>query len=207
MSADGKYNCEYAVPKKSEGGYKTKRIVVRLLYIFVPIAIIAALMLSPVGYGAFILVPLFVFLARPVINGTWRYVNYDVRYEIKDAGTIRFTNYYGKKFKVDKGDAHADEKIAEKLILEMKIKDFEVIAPYNDAEHKAAFDAMGIKNVINHSSSPSHPNVYYGVYTNEGGEKCAILFDMIDKSLSIIAYYNKSTVETELHFAGEDSLR
>ncbi len=206
MSGDNKYSCDYAVPKKPEGSYKTKRTLVRILYVLVPIILIAVLFIF-MNYAAFVAVPLFVFLARPVINGTWRYVNYDLRYEIGNAGTIRFTYYYGKKFKVDKGDAHADEKIAEKLILEMKIKDFEEIAPYNVTENRARFDKMGIKNVINHSSSPSHPNVYYGIYKNESGETCAILFDMIEKTLGIMEYYNKNTVRTELHFAGENALR
>ncbi len=207
MSGDNKYNCDYAVPKKPEGSYKTKRTIVRILYVLVPLVIIAVLFAVGLGYGAFVAVPLFVFLARPVINGTWRYVNYDVRYEIKNAGTIRFTYYYGKKFKVDKGDAHADEKVAEKFILEMKIKDFETIAPYNVPEYREKFDALGIKKVINHCSSPSNPNVYYGVYKDEAGETCAILFDMIEKTLGIMEYYNKNTVRTELHFSGENTLR
>ena len=49
--------------------------------------------------------------------------------------------------------------------------------------------------------------MYYGVYTNEAGEKCAILFDMIDRTLSIFEHYNKNTVITELHFSGEDALK
>lgn len=206
MSGENKYNCEYAVPKKPEGSYKTKRILMILAYILVPLIIIGILTV-PLQGAAFLSVPLFAVLAMPVINGTWRYVNYDMRYEIRNAGHIRFTHYYGKKFRVDKNDEHGDEKVAEKLILEMKIKDFETIAPYNAAEHRAAFDAQNIENVINHSSSPSNPNVYYGIYKNEAGDKCAILFDMIDKTLGIMAYYNKNTVTTELHFAGEDTLR
>lgn len=206
MSGENKYNCDYAVPKKPEGSYKTMRTLMVLAYIFIPIAILIVLFIF-MKYAAFVFVPLFAILSRPLINGTWRYVNYDQRYEIRNAGTIRFTHYFGKKFKVDKNDEHGDEKVAEKFILEMKIKDFEMIAPYNDTEHRAAFDKLGIKNVINHSSSPSHPNVYYGVYTNEAGEKCAILFDMIDKTLGIMSYYNKATIVTELHFAGERAMK
>lgn len=210
MSGENKYNCEYAVPKKSAGDYKTKRILMRLAYWLIPLAIIAILAFATgMGYMAFVFVPIFVILARPIINGTWRYVNYDQRYEIFNAGTIRFTRYYGKKFKVDKNDEHADEHIAEKLILEYKIKDFEVIAPYNEPEYRAKFDSLGIdpKNILDHTSHPTHPNVYYAVYTNDAGEKCAILFDMIDKSLGIISYYNRETVTTELHYAGEDNLK
>lgn len=210
MSGENKYNCDYAVPKKSEGSYKTKRTLMRIAYWTVPLVIIAILAFATgMGYMAFVFVPIFVILARPLINGTWRYVNYDQRYEIKNAGTIRFTRYYGKKFRVDKNDEHAEEHIAEKLILEMKIKDFEMIAPYNEEEHRRAFDELKIDpaNILNHTSSPVHPNVYYGVYTNEAGKKSAILFDMIDKSLGIIYYYNKKTVVTELHFAGEDALK
>lgn len=208
MNGENRYNCEYAVPKKSEGDYKTKRTLMKLAYFLVPLALICILY-ATVNYVAFVLVPVFVILARPLINATWRYVNYDQRYEIRNAGTIRFTRYYGKKFRVDKNDEHADEHIAEKLILEMKIKDFEAIAPYNTEEYRRQFDAMNIepKNILNHTSSPVHPNVYYGVYTNEAGEKSAILFDMIDKSLGIISYYNRATVVTELHYAGEDSLK
>lgn len=206
MSGDNKYNCDYAVPKKPEGSYKTARTLVRIAYILVPVVIIAVLFIF-MSYAAFVFVPLFAILAKPLIGGTWRYVNYDMRYEIYNAGTVRFTHYYGKKFRTDKNDEHADEKVAEKLILEMKIKDFEKIAPYNDPTYRAEFDKLGIKNVINHSSSPSNPNVYYGIYTNEAGEKCAILFDMIDKTLGIMTYYNKNTVVTELHFAGENALK
>lgn len=210
MNGENRYNCEYAVPKKSEGEYKRKRTLVRIAYWVVPLAIIAILAaVTGMGYMAFVFVPIFVILARPLVNATWRYVNYDQRYEILSAGTIRFTRYYGKKFKVDKNDEHADEHIAEKLILEMKIKDFEAIAPYNMPEHRAAFDAMNIapKNILNHASSPANPNIYYGVYTNEAGEKAAILFDMIEKSLGIISYYNRGTVVTELHYAGEANLK
>lgn len=210
MSGENKYNCEYAVPKKPVGEYKRKRILVRLAYWIVPLAIIGILAAATgMGYMAFVFVPIFVILARPLINATWRYVNYDQRYEIYNAGTIRFTRYYGKKFKVDKNDEHANEHIAEKLIFEYKIKDFEAIAPYNDAEYKKQFDALGIpaKNILDHTSHHSHPNIYYAVYTNEAGEKAAILFDMIDKSLGIISYYNRATVVTELHFAGEDNLK
>lgn len=208
MSGENKYNCEYAVPKKSAGSYKTKRTIVRLSYIFVPIIIIA-LLATFMSYAAFVIVPFFAIIARPIINGTWRYVNYDQRYEIYNAGTIRFSRYYGKKFRVDKNDEHANEHIAEKFIFEYKIKDFEAIAPYNDPEYRKQFDALGIaeKNIIDHTSHHSHPNVYYGVYTNEAGEKAAILFDMIDKSLGIISYYNRATVVTELHFAGEENLK
>ncbi len=205
MSGENKYNCDYAVPKKPEGSYKTKRTLLRIAYIIVPIALIAGFypLLNFIVFVVF--VPLFAILSRPIINGTWRYVNYDMRYEIQNAGTIRFTHYYGKKFRVDKNDEHADEKIAEKLILEMKIKDFEIIAPYNDPQYRKDFDSRGIKNVIDHSSSPSNPNVYYGIYQNDAGETCAILFDMIDKTLGIMEHYNKNTVVTELHFSGENS--
>lgn len=209
MSGENKYNCEYAVPKKSAGDYKTKRILTRLAYWLTPILLIA-ITYPIINYISFVvIVPICLVLARPVINGTWRYVNYDQRYEIFNAGTIRFTRYYGKKFKVDKNDEHADEHIAEKLILEYKIKDFEAIAPYNEPEYREKFDSLGIdpKNILDHTSHPTHPNVYYAVYTNDAGEKCAILFDMIDKSLGIISYYNRETVTTELHYAGEDNLK
>ncbi len=207
MTGENKYNFDYAVPKKPEGSYKTKRTLMKIAYVVVPIALIAAFypLLNFIVFVVF--VPLFAILSRPIIGGTWRYVNYDLRYEIKNAGTIRFTRYYGKKFRVDKNDEHADEKVAEKLILEMKIKDFDVVAPYNDPEHRAAFDELKIKNVIDHSSSPSHPNVYYATFRNEAGEPSAILFDMIDRTLSIFEHYNKNTVITELHFSGEDALK
>ena len=202
MNSENKYNCDYAVPKKPEGSYKTARLLVRISYFLVPIIIIAALF-PFLKYAVFVLVPFFLFISRPIIGGTWRYVNYDHRYEII-SGSLRFTRYYGRKFRVDKNDAHADEKVAEKVILEHRIKDFETFAPYNDPQYRAEFEKMGIKSVINHTSSPTNPNIYYGIYNNDAGEKCAILFDMIDKSLGILAYYNKNTVVTELHFAGED---
>ncbi len=205
MSGENKYNCEYAVPKKSVGKYKTQRLLVRIAYWAVPLIIIFSVLATPVGYGAFLLVPAFLVIVRPVVNGTWRYVNYDQRYEIYNAGTMRFSRYYGKKFKVDKNDEHADEKIAEKFIFEIKIKDFETVAPYNDPTYRKMFDGYKIeeKNIIDHTSFHENPNVYYGIYTNEAGEKAAVLFDMIDKSMGIMYYYNKNTVVTELHFAGE----
>ncbi len=204
MSGENKYNCEHLVEKKPEGTYKMQRRLMALAYCVVPILVIV-LLASFMGWASFVFVPIFFVLARPVFYGTWRYVNYQQCYEIRNAGTMRFTHYYGKKFKTDKGDEHADEHKAEKFILEMKIKDFEMIAPYNVQPYRGDFDALGIPEarIINHTSSPSHPNIYYGVYTNEAGEKCAILFDMIEKSLGIISYYNRKTVVTELHYAGE----
>ncbi|MCD7787430.1 MAG: hypothetical protein LUH59_00620 [Firmicutes bacterium] len=204
---ENKYNCDYSVARKHEGAYLAAKILLQVGYVALFIILIAVFW-GPLGMawagvimglaiGFVVIVP----IIRPL---TWRYVNYDQRYEIFNAGTIRFTRNYGKKIKTDKGDEHASEHNAEKLILEMKIKDFELIAPYSSEEYKKKLDESGAR-IINHSSSPSAPNVYYGLYTDKNGSKCAILFDMIDKSLGIIEYYNREhTVATKLHFAGED---
>ena len=77
---------ELSVDKRVEGKYKLHRTLMKLGYIFIPLAIIV--LMFAIGGGAFalfIFIPLFYFWAftKFVIPYTWRYVNISYTYTVK----------------------------------------------------------------------------------------------------------------------------
>ena len=70
--------------------------------------------------------------------------------------------------------------------------EYTMIAPYAKEREKA--DSAEIVHRCYCVSSMSSPDVWFGIYTNEAGEKCAVYFEVVGKTLKCLKYYNADAV-------------
>ena len=100
------------------------------------------------------------------------------------SGSIRFFCVYGGRTK--------------KTVLEHRIKDFSVLAPCkNMAEVTEGKSLAQIHCLL---SEDGAPDSYYGIYQNEEGKDCAVFFEVTQKTLKILRFYNTETVHSETRF-------
>lgn len=166
---------EYSVEQKPEGKYLARKILLIGFYVVFAAVYFFMLTLGPVKIPMLIaLLPLFLWI---IIFFTWRYAAVEHEYTIV-SGTMRLAEVYGNK--------------THKTIIEVKIKDMSVIAPWNE-EAKAKLPA-GISKTYNMLPSKSSPDAYYAVCGIEGGQKILILFDAIEKALKIMKFYNSAAI-------------
>ena len=110
---------------------------------------------------------------------TWPYTNIEYEYTTS-SGEWRFVRIYGGKKRVP--------------VLEVKIKDMLLIAPYTQETAKEYSKA---KVYDFRKSSRQTEDIFCAVFENEAG-KNLILFQCTEKALSIFKYYNKeNTVDGE----------
>lgn len=98
---------EYAVEKKPEGNYKTKRILMIALYAVFGLGLAGAC----IGIGIVPLVavvPIFVWM---LIFFTWRYVSIGYKYAI-ESGEFRFAQTFGGKAKKNDAVVHLKNAVA-----------------------------------------------------------------------------------------------
>lgn len=110
---------------------------------------------------------------------TWPYTNIEYEYTTS-SGDWRFVRIYGGKRRVP--------------VLEVKIKDMQLIAPYTPETAKEYSRAKVYDFRKNRRQTE---DIYCAVFENEAG-KNLILFQCTEKALSIFKYYNKeNTVDGE----------
>lgn len=181
---------EYVVAQKSEGKWKTRKILLIIGYI-----VFAAVVLV---LGAFsrLLVPLLALTPIAVwilIFCTWRYVSLEYEYNIT-SGVFTLSNVYGGR--------------SRKKLIEVYIKDLATVAPYN---HELPETIEKAEQTIKRFSpdkeyiafsSPESPDIYYALYTDkETGEKSIIWFEATEKALKIFRFYNApATVVSQVRF-------
>ena len=84
---------------------------------------------------------------------------------------------------------------------EAKIGDMSLLAPYEGANQKQADMAMEkAAHVYKAISSMESPDLYVGLYKNEKGEECVVLFEAITKFLKIAKFYNRNTVVKQVRY-------
>ena len=163
---------EYVVAQKSEGKWRTKRLLAVCGYVLFSIVwlvgMVGVLKIWPLGMFTPILTWLCVFL-------TWRYVSVEYEY-IMASGTVTFTHIYGRR--------------SRKQIFEYKIKEFTKIAPTSDPS--AADAAKAAEIVYDFRGSKGTPDAYFAAFTNEQGKKGIVYFEMTNKALKISRFYNAS---------------
>lgn len=166
----------YMVTKKVEGKYKLNRILMVCAYVV--IAIIYAMVFTVI-----IRVPaLLTFL--PIIIWmmtyfTWLYVNIEYEYTIV-GGVLRAMEVYGMRMYRE--------------LFSVRLSQLTLIAPYN-GENRDKADAAEIVHRYYCVSSMSSPDVWFGLYENEAGEKCAVFFEVVEKTLKCLKYYNSDAVK------------
>jgi len=165
---------ENRVTKKVEGSYKTKRILFRIGQI--------VFMLLPIIIGLSVLflflwlTPVFVLLGIRLGNVMFkRYLDIEYEYAIV-AGELRVDTIYGNFRRVP--------------LTTVRFRDMTKIAPMSDPSAKADTEASDIVKRFEPISTMSNPNVHYGIYTDENGEKCVIFFEVNEKMVEQIKRFN-----------------
>ena len=170
---------DYTVTKKIKGKYLLHRILMILGYIAFALTFFFGLYaLHLYQFIAFIILVEWI-----VIFFTWRYVSIEYRYETV-SGSIRFLCVYGSKTK--------------KTVLEHRIKDFSVLAPCKNMAEVTEGRSLAHINCL--LSEDGAPDSYYGIYQNEEGQDCAVFFEVTQKTLKILRFYNAETVHADTRF-------
>ena len=166
---------EHSVAEKAEG----KRKLVKALGRFALIGIVVAY----VAVTFIINMPMLAIIAMvmlPVILTLWKRFNCDFKYVIEGASMTFYYVYFASK--------------KPKEILKVVIKDFHEVAP-RTAESDEKIKADGYNKVYMFASSTKAADQYYATF-EQNGEKCVVYFEAVEKSLSLLRYYNKNTVVT-----------
>lgn len=175
---------EYAADKKVEGRYKTKRILMILAYAGVFALVIGLVaLINRLTNGATGMFGVFMFALAPLaawmmVFFTWKYVSIEYKYVIDHSEFTAFTVYGGKK---------------EKKVFSCKMKDFKLIAPYNE-QYKPEIDAYGAGDRIDVTPSMKDSDIYAGVAEDEYGKRTVVFFQATAHTLKAIKYYNKDAL-------------
>ena len=171
---------EYAATQKSEGKWKTRRILLLLAYVlFTAVYFVVIFVSKFIPLGA--LIPVFLWI---LVFLTWRYVKPDYKYVI-EKGTLTFYVAYGNNKK----------KKTLKPQMKFKVSTAEAIAPR--AEIEAMANALaGIKT---YSAIPSvnAADQYGALYKDETGSYCVFYFVATSQGLKLLRFYNSKTVVTQ----------
>ena len=165
---------EHSVAEKAEGKRRTVKILGRvgLLAVILAFVIVCFATFPPLAILAMVLLP--------VILTLWKKFNCDFKYVIEGAAITFYYVYFASK--------------KPKEILKVVIKDFHEIAP-RTAESDAKIKAEGYNKVYMFASSTGAADQYYATF-EQNGEKCVVYFEAVEKSLSLLRYYNKNTIVT-----------
>ena len=170
---EANHEFDYTVNKKVEGKYLLARILMILGYVVFGCVYFFGLALAHL----YPLIAFIILLEWILIFFTWRFVSIEYRYETVSGG-IKFFKVYGGKKK--------------KLVLEKRIKEFEIIAPYN-AETVLTLSKVDFanKHYFNRSEKDL-TDCYYAVYGHEC-KKSLIVFEATQSALKIFRFYNQNT--------------
>lgn len=173
---DNSHYTEYTVEQKSEGKYRTRRLLLVLAYIVYAIAFFLFFTVGPIRiYPLIALLPVSLWM---IVFFTWRYVSVEHEYTIA-SGTMTFADIYGGR--------------SRKTMLEVKIKEMSEIAPLTEEARKKCSGAE-FTQTYNFLSSQSTPDAFYAICNQEGSKKIVIFFEATEKALKIMKFYNSSAL-------------
>lgn len=169
---------EYAAEQKSEGKFKTIKILVLLGYFLFAAAyaiLFAAILMIP---QVIAVLPIFIWM---LVFFTWKYTKPDYRYVI-ERGDMSFTIVYGKK------------KGSKKPACSFKVSHAEAIAPKSTLAD--AISEWHPKHVYSAVPSAAASDVYAALFKNEKGENCVLYFVATAQALKLLRFLNSRTVVT-----------
>jgi hypothetical protein len=165
---------DYTVAKKVEGKYRLSRILMVFFYVIFGMSYFVGLAIAHL-YPIMAFTPLLVWI---LVFFTWRFVSIEYRYETVSGGIKFYTVYGGKK---------------KKLVLDMRIKDFEEITPF-DADAKTRLSSVRFDRSYSFSRSENDDtDKYFATFKDNDGKACIVYFDATEQSLKIMKFYNSDT--------------
>lgn len=163
----------YGVAKKKEGKYSLFRILMLCAYALFVIGF-AGFFIAMNILPIIAIVPVLTYI---LVLATWRFVSIEYEYYILD-GEFRMLKLYGSK--------------SMRELCRVRVSAMKTIAPYS-GEYKVAADEVKIQNRIESVSSMDAPDVYYAIF-EDGGEECVVFFEVIEKTLKALKYYNSEVI-------------
>lgn len=180
---------EYTVTLEPTGKLRSKRLLFRLGYGAVFVAIIGLIILlnSLTDGLGIVFLPLFALAPLSLwilVHFTWPLVCIDYMY------TIDHSRFEANILHGDKKD--------KKPLFECAVKEFSIISPINDPEHSPKLKLYNEANVIDLRSKENADDVYFALHESEDGKKTVIYFEATSQALTAFKYYNKAaTVMSE----------
>lgn len=175
---------EYCIEKHPEGAYLRNRILLRIGCILVGLAILPVVTFSLAGKFFIAFVPVWMGLVGILYWYLSRFVNIEYEYRLM-SGEFQMDVIYGQRQR--------------RTLFTVRIRDMEVIRPYDEA-HRAETEACDrVENCAISLKKPT-PDIYYFIYTDPSGKRCAVLFEATRKAMEIMKFYNRAalTVKEDL---------
>lgn len=163
----------YGVKKKVQGKYGLVRALMFIGYFVFVLGFAGALAAIPL-YPIIALTPILTWI---LVLLTWRFVSVEYEYYIMD-GVFELVKVYGSKNM--------------RMLCRTRVSGMTLIAPYRD-EYKAEVDKIPASHRIEGVSSMSASDIYCAVFENDG-EKYAVFFEVTEKTLKALRYYNQAVV-------------
>ncbi|MBE6714255.1 MAG: hypothetical protein E7575_03075 [Ruminococcaceae bacterium] len=157
---------EFTVKRKPSPAVILVRIAMIILYIGIPVGVFCIPNMWWLGSLTFL-------MAAIVWYFTWPFTIIEFEYTLS-SGDLRFEKNFGQRKRV--------------TVLEKKIKDMKIIAPYTE-EHKSKYPVKG-KTYDFRASDKQTDDVYFAIF-DENGQDSAVLFQCTNKALKIFKSYNK----------------
>jgi hypothetical protein len=159
---------EFSYTRRSEGAYKTKRILLISAYIAFVGAFFAVVMITKL-IPIFALCPILLWM---LIFFTWKYVSYDFYFEFRE-GNLQLGRIMGSK--------NGRKKIP---TVRVHIKEADFIAPYDEGRERLS----GVKKIYDCSASESSDKRILILF-EEKGERCAVIFEGTAKIARLCASF------------------
>lgn len=166
---------EYAVAEAKTPQLKMKKIALICAYV-----LWGAVALIGGSFSGFLPILCFIPLSIWIIVFlTWKYTQ--VEYECSFfSGKLTVSKILGGKTR--------------KKMVEVQIRDFSAVLPHTE-RNAAQADAYGAEKVYFAASSRNAENLYYGLWEDKDTKKkCLLCFELNEKAIKIIKYYNMSAI-------------
>ncbi len=163
----------YGVKKKPKGKYGLARALVITAYVLFALGYAGVLMY----FNILPVIALTPVLTWILVFFTWRYVSIEYEYYIMD-GEFKLLKVYGSKNM--------------RVLCRTRVSAMKLIAPYRD-EYKAEVDKIPVSHRVEGVSSMSASDIYCAVFEDDG-EEYAVLFEVTEKTLKVLRYYNQNVI-------------
>ena len=163
----------YGTRKKPQGKYGLARALVITAYILFALGYAGTFM----AFNILPIIALTPVLTWILVFFTWRFVSVEYEYYIMD-GEFKLIKVYGSKNM--------------RVLCRTRVSGMTLIAPYRD-EYKAEVDKIPASHRIEGVSSMSAADIYCAVF-EDNSEKYAVLFEVTEKTLKVLRYYNQNVV-------------
>ncbi len=167
---------EFVVAERPEG--KRKAVVTLARIGIIAFMVGFALLCFAFNVPMFAIIPI-AFLG--VFMYFWKLFNREFEYSMT-SGVMTFSYIYGG--------------LRRKKVLELFIKDMREIAPVTD-DTMSHLNQLGVAKDYRFVSSSNADDMYYAIF-DKNGTLCVVYFEATEKGLSILHYYNHSTVVTKV---------